>query len=123
MQIQAQGAGFKIPVTILEKRLSTIGSGLAIGLSEQGNSTCVWTIEVFAKFEGQGVFRVGKFSTTAPAGGANPPSRIVGFASVPGDKGWFVQIEGDVVGSEADVYIDSSEVTGGTFGVTKNAAP
>lgn len=116
MQIQG-GAGVNGDV-LLAKSVDLIGDALSIGLSQQSNSIAVWTLEVFVKYHQQGLYKLGQIVTTAP-GGAQPPSRIVGFAFCPGAKGWVVRATCPTVGEIADIEIDSSKYGFGNPGVTK----
>lgn len=105
---------------VLAKDLPRVGSGMSLALSEDDTSTHVWTFEIFAKFEGQDLWYVGKFVSIPPATGVHSPSRIVGWACCPGAKGWYVRASCPDIDAQADCYIDSSEVLTGALGVTQN---
>lgn len=66
-----------------------VGDALSVALSEDPASPIIWKLLVDVQtYEGR--FRLGIITTTAPAGNANPPSRVVGFGQCPGAIAWYV---------------------------------
>jgi len=103
---------------ILEADPELVGDVLSIHLSQQADSTSVWTIRVRVQIA-QGWFRLGEFDCNSVAvDGA--PARVVGFASCPGARGWAVEASCPDDGEHADLVIQSSKCCGAQFGVTKN---
>lgn len=66
-----------------------VGDSLSIALDEEPDSPIEWVLLVDVQTD-EGRYRLGRIITTPPVGGANPPSRIVGFAGCPGAKHWYV---------------------------------
>lgn len=95
-----------------------IGPTVAIHLTQQANSAAVWTLDVDCQID-EGFFRVGTLTTTPPSAG-DPASRVVGFAYVPGARGWRVTYSCPTTTEIAELFLSSSNCCGGDFGLHAN---
>ncbi len=107
--------GGQFNYVILEKSQELIGDSCSISLSQEANSTAVWTIDVEVHLA-QGKFRLGTFVTLSPASG-QPASRAVAVASYPGAIGWSVICHTSTGGEIAGLTLDSSKCCNSATGV------
>lgn len=102
------------------------GDTLNIELSEDPQSQVFWRVLVDVQTD-EGRYRVGQFLTTAPFGRLNPGSRVIGFATCPGARRWFVSVFGANVpifpilsNIRAQLYLSTSSFPPSTPGVVVN---
>ncbi len=107
--------GGQFNYVILEKSQELIGDSCSISLSQEANSTAIWTIDVEVHLA-QGKFRLGTFVTLSPASG-QPASRAVAVATYPGAIGWSVICHTSTAGEIAGLTLDSSKCCNSATGV------
>lgn len=94
---------------------------LSVILSEDAVNTAVWTIQVWCKI-GEGRYFVGNQVTVAAnvknaLVPSQPTSRVVCCARIPGARVWWVSVTCPVM-QEAELMLDSTNLGGGSFGLT-----
>jgi hypothetical protein len=102
----------------LAKKPEGVGDSLSVHLSQAPDSAAVWTLQVWVHIQ-QGTYFLGQITTTAPAGGANVPSRTVLIATCPAATGWKVIAICPTDGEEAEIALDSSKCCSSAIGVRK----
>lgn len=100
---------------ILAKAPQGVGDSLSIHLTQQGDSTALWTFLVDVHLA-QGKFRLGQLTTLSPASG-QPASRTVAIATCPGAIGWSVQATCPDANEIAGCTLDSSTCCTSAIGV------
>lgn len=116
-QINGGAAASGTDVTLSEAS-ENIGDTLSVALAQDGASPNAWVLDIDVQLS-QGRYRLGTLNPPAP-GGLEPASRIVGFATCPGARGWWVTARCPATGEVAWLTLESSKCCGGTPGVVPN---